>query len=110
VPGVIYFGDRIGLGALREMLAGQLWEIQKVLVLIVTVVAAGLAVLRGVLVFEKQRDKLLEEARAQREKAQRQRLENIRQRRRLEAEAKLRAESAEQKREQARELKSRMGA
>jgi tetratricopeptide (TPR) repeat protein len=108
VPGIIYFGDRIGLGMLQETLAGQLWEIQKVLVLIVTVVAAGIAALRSTLVFDKRRDRLLEEARAQREKAQRQRLENIRQRRRLEAEAKLKAGAAEQKREQARELKARM--
>ncbi len=86
VPGIIYFGEKIGLKWLQEMLAGQLWEIQQVLVIIITVMSAGIAALRSTLIFEKRRDKLIEEAKAQRERAQQVRLESIRQRRRTELE------------------------
>lgn len=97
VPGIVYFGDKVGLVRLQELLTGQLWEIQKVLVGIVTVMALGVALLRSTLIFEKRRDKLLKQAAEQREKAQRYRLETIRQRRRIDAEARLKADGEEQR-------------
>jgi hypothetical protein len=104
VPGVVYFGHKVNLGWLQEMLAGQILEIQKVLVLIVTVMALGIAALRSTLTFEKRRDKFIAEAKEQREKNQQMRLEKIRQQRRTEAEAKAKAEADEAKR---RELEDR---
>ena len=111
VPGTVFFGDKIGLGRLQKILTGQAWEIQAVLVEIVTTMALGVALLHGTLAFEKRREKLLSEARAQREKAQQTRLENIRQRRKAELETKRKAETteleAEKRRENAQELKIR---
>ena len=57
-------------------------------------IAAELA-LRTTLVFERKREKLLEEARKQREQAQHTRLERIRSQRRLEAERARKAQQAE---------------
>jgi len=108
VPGVVYFGDRVGLGWLQGMLAGQILEIQKVLVLIVTVVALGSAALYSTLVFERRRDKFIAKAKDQREQNQQARLEKIRQERRAEAEAKAKAEADATKRRQREELLQRM--
>ena len=49
-------------------------------------VSLGTAALRTTLVFDRKREKLLEEAKQQREQAQQTRLERIRNQRRLEAE------------------------
>ena len=73
------------LGWLRQILGSEPWSIQKVLILIVSMVSLGTAALRTTLVFDRKREKLLEEARQQREQAQQARLERIRQQRRLEA-------------------------
>jgi uncharacterized membrane protein len=107
VPGVVYFGHKVGLGWLQDMLAGQILEIQQVLVLIVTVVALSVAALRSTLVFEKRRDRFIAEAKEQREKNQQMRLEKIRQQRRAEADAKARAEAAAAKRLKQEELRQR---
>jgi peptidoglycan/LPS O-acetylase OafA/YrhL len=95
----------VGLGWLQEMLAGQILEIQQVLVLIVTVVALSVAALRSTLVFEKRRDRFIAEAKEQREKSQQMRLEKIRQQRRAEAEAKARVEAAAAKRQKQEDLR-----
>lgn len=87
VPGIILYGDRINLGWLKQMLGSQQWEIQKVLVGIVSVIALGIAALRTTIVFERRRDKLIEEARNQRENLQQMRLDRIKRQRVLEAEA-----------------------
>jgi tetratricopeptide (TPR) repeat protein len=108
VPGIVYFGHHVGLGWLQTLLAGQLWEIQKVLVLIVTVVALGIAALRSTLIFEKRRDRFIAEAKEQREKNQQMRLERIRQQRRVEAETKTKAEAEEARRQQQEALRQRM--
>ena len=107
VPGIVYFGHKVHLGWLQEMLAGQILEIEKVLVLIVTVIALGIAALRSTLTFEKRRDKLIAEAKEQREKNQQMRLEKIRQQRRAEAEAKAKAEADEAKRQKLEEMRQR---
>jgi len=108
VPGVVYFGHEIKLGWLQAMLAGQILEVQKVLVLIVTVIALGIAALRSTLTFEKRRDRLITEAKEQRERNQQMRLDRIRQQRRAEAEAKAQAEAEEAKRQKLDELRQRM--
>ncbi|MCL1984984.1 MAG: DUF4670 domain-containing protein, partial [Betaproteobacteria bacterium] len=107
VPGIVYFGHKAGLGWLQELLAGQIWEIQKVLILIVTIIALGVAALRSTLIFERRRDRFIAEAKEQREKNQQMRLERIRQQRRAEAEAKAKTEAEEAKRLKLEELRQR---
>ncbi len=85
IPALIYFGDDIGLGFIKRTLALQQWEIQKVLFAIITVISLGLAALRSTIIFDKRRDKLLEDAKLQREKLQNARLNRIRKRRKAEA-------------------------
>jgi len=108
VPGVVYLGHKVGLAWLQELLAGQVLEIEKVLVLIVTIVAFGIAALRSTLIFERRRDKFIAEAKEQRERNQQLRLEKIRAQRRAEAEAKAKAEADESKRQQQEELRKRL--
>ena len=86
VPSVYFWGESIGLGWLKTILGSEPWSIQKILILIVTVVSLGIAALRTTLVFDRKREKLLEEAKQQREQAQQTRLERIRNQRRMEAE------------------------
>lgn len=103
VPGIILYGDKINLGWLKQMLGNQQWEIQKVLVGIVSIIALGIAALRTTIVFEKRRDKLIEEARSHRENLQQMRLDRIKRQRILEAEAL----AKEKKRETAASLRNR---
>lgn len=108
VPAIVFWGDRIGLGWLKYLLGENQWSIQKVLVVIVTIFALGVGALRTTLVFEKKREKLLDQAREQREKAQATRVQAIRKKREVEAK-KLQKERAEaKKREKTRQLKARM--
>ena len=94
VPVVVFWGDALRLGWLKQILGADQWSIQKVLILIVSVVALGLAALRTTLTFDRKREKLLEQAREQREQAQRARLEKIKRQRRAEAEKAERERSA----------------
>lgn len=103
VPGIVLYGEKIKMGWLREILQSQQWEVQKVLLLIITVISFGLAALRSTIVFDKKRDKLIEEARAQREHLQSVRLERIRRQREAEAIALAR----EKKKEAERQRKKR---
>ena len=96
VPVVYFWGDTLRLGWLRNILGSEPWSIQKILILIVTMVSLGTAALRTTLVFDRKRERLLEEARQQREQAQQTRLERIRQQRRLEAERAQKRKDAEQ--------------
>ena len=59
-------------------------------------VSLGTAALRTTIVFDRKRERLLEEARQQREQAQQTRLERIRQQRRLEADRAQKRKDAEQ--------------
>ncbi len=86
VPSIIMFGDSVGLGWLKGILANQQWEIQKVLVGIVTIISFGLAMLRSTITFERQRDKFLLQAKEQRERLQDERLDRIRKKKQAEAE------------------------
>ncbi|MDD3682844.1 tetratricopeptide repeat protein [Desulfovibrio desulfuricans] len=96
VPVVYFWGDTLRLGWLRDILGSEPWSIQKILILIVTMVSLGTAALRTTLVFDRKRERLLEEARQQREQAQQTRLERVRQQRRLEAERAQKKKDAEQ--------------
>lgn len=108
VPAIVFFGDQIGLGWLKYLLGENQWSIQKVLVIIVTVLALGIGALRTTLIFDKKREKLLEQAREQREKAQATRVEAIRKKRQAEA-RKMQKQRAEAKeKENRRQLKARM--
>ncbi len=78
VPSIAAFGDQIGLGWLKAILRDHHWELQKVLLIILSVMALGIAALRTTLVFEKRRDQLVANAKAQREEMQRARLDRIR--------------------------------
>jgi hypothetical protein len=86
VPGIAIYGDTVGLGWLQKMIRAHHWELQKVLVTIISIMALGAAVLRTTLVFERKRERLLTEARAQREQMQQKRLERIRESKRQQAE------------------------
>ena len=86
VPVIYFWGATLHLSWLRDILGSEPWSIQKILILIVTMVSLGTAALRTTLVFDRKKEKLLEEARQQREQAQQTRLERIRQQRRMEAE------------------------
>ncbi len=85
IPAIVYFGDSVGLGWLKQILASQQWEIQKILFGIITVVSLGIAALRATIIFDKQKEKLLNDAREQRERLQSERLERIRKKQQLEA-------------------------
>lgn len=108
VPLLVFFGDKIGLGWLKYMVGENQWSIQKVLVVIVTVLALGAGALRTTLVFEKKRERLLEEAREQREKAQATRLEAIRKKRIAEAKLKQKRQAEQEKREAKRQIRAKM--
>ncbi|WP_298995749.1 hypothetical protein [uncultured Desulfovibrio sp.] len=96
VPVVYFWGETLRLGWLRDILGSEPWSIQKILILIVTMVSLGTAALRTTIVFDRKRERLLEEARQQREQAQQTRLERIRQQRRLEADRAQKKKDAEQ--------------
>ncbi|HZF62792.1 MAG TPA: hypothetical protein VEZ52_14385, partial [Desulfovibrio sp.] len=96
VPVVYFWGEALHLGWLRDILGSEPWSIQKILILIVTMVSLGTAALRTTIVFDRKRERLLEEARQQREQAQQTRLERIRHQRRLEADRAQKKKDAEQ--------------
>lgn len=81
VPAIVFFGDKFGLGWLKYLIGENQWSIQKVLAVIVTIISFGFGALRTTLVFDKKKEKLLEEARQQREKAQAMRLEMVKRKR-----------------------------
>ncbi len=95
VPIVYFWGETLRLGWLRDILGSEPWSIQKILILIVSMVSLGTSALRTTLVFDRKKEKLLEEARLQREQAQQTRLDRIRQQRRMEAERAQKKKDAE---------------
>lgn len=86
VPTIAVFGNEFGLGWLKTLIRNNHWELQKVLLIILSVMALGISALRTTLVFEKRRDQLVADARAQREQMQRVRLERIKEAMRAKAE------------------------
>lgn len=108
VPAIVFFGDKIGLGWLKYLLAENQWSIQKVLAVIVTVIAIGCGALRTTLVFERKKEKLLQQAREQREKAQATRVREIRKKRLAQAQKAKKEKEEADKKEAQRQLKARM--
>lgn len=108
VPIIVFWGEKMGLGWLKYLLGENQWSIQKVLVIIVTILAVGVGALRTTLVFDRKREKLLEQAREQRQKAQQTRIESIRKQRLAEAKKLRRQQEAAQQLENRRQLKARM--
>lgn len=108
VPAIVFFGDKMGLGWLKYILGENQWSIQKVLAIIITIVSIGLGALRTTLVFEKKRERLLEQARQQREKAQATRVNAIRKKRQAQAQKERNEKEAMEKKEAERQLKARM--
>ena len=86
VPAIAIYGNLFGLDWVQGMIRAHHWELQKVLITIISIMALGVAVLRTTLVFERKRERLLADARAQREQMQQKRLERIRENKRLQAE------------------------
>ncbi len=103
IPGIIFFGDMIGLGWLKQILASQQWEIQKILFGIITVISLGVAALRATIIFDRQREKLLNEAREQRERLQNERLERLR--RKQQAEMDKRKKELQRQREEQQRMR-----
>lgn len=87
MPAIAVFGNKFGLGWLQMIIRANHWELQKVLLVIVSAMSLGVAALRTTLVFERKRDQLVADARSQREEMQRQRLEKIKETARREHEA-----------------------
>lgn len=108
IPAIVFFGEQMGLGWLKYLIGENQWSIQKVMSLIITVIAIGAAALRTTLVFERKREKLLDEARKQREKYQATRVETIRKKRRAEAKKAENERKEAEKKEMKRQLKERM--
>lgn len=67
-PLALFYGERAGSTWATGLISTQKWQLQKGLILILSVVALGLAALRTTLVFEKKKDKLFSEAREKRTK------------------------------------------
>lgn len=106
VPAIVFWGEKMGLAWLKYLLGENQWAIQKVLIVIVTILAVGISALRTTVVFEKKREKLLDEAREQREKAQEMRLEAVKRKKKLEARKEAMQRKEAKDRETRRQLKA----
>ena len=69
VPGVIYLSQKFGQVWLADLLTSQKWQVQKGLVIIVSIVAMGLASVKTALTFEKKRAELFKEGEEREAKA-----------------------------------------
>jgi hypothetical protein len=65
LPLTIYYGQTSGAGWATGLLVKQKWQIQKGLIIILSVFALGLAALRTAVIFESAREKLFKKARGQ---------------------------------------------
>lgn len=81
VLSVLFYGDVFGLSWVQRLIKANFWELQQVLITIISIASLGVAALRTTLIFDKRRDKMLEEARMQREEMQRVRLQRAKARR-----------------------------
>ncbi len=81
---VTFFGGSIGLSWLQRLITANFWDLQRVLVGVVSATALGIAILSTVLVFDKRRETMLDNAKQQREQFQQQRLAKVKEQKRLE--------------------------
>ncbi len=70
-------GQQLGIAWLQRLVMANFWELQKVLVGVISVTALGLAVLRTTMIFEKKREEMLENAKQYRKMLQQRRLSKI---------------------------------
>lgn len=77
IPIIAIFGNEVGLGWFSKLIKEEQWGLQKIILLIISCIAIGVAAVRTTLVFERKRDLLIAEARIQREKVQKLRLKHI---------------------------------
>lgn len=64
MPLALYYGERAGASWALSLASAQKWQIQKGLILFLSMASLGFAALRTAMVFEKKRDKLFAEARS----------------------------------------------
>ncbi|WP_243310344.1 tetratricopeptide repeat protein [Fundidesulfovibrio agrisoli] len=69
VPGIIFLSQKFGQAWIGDMLSSQKWQVQKGLIIIVSIVAMGLASVKTALTFEKKRAELFKEGEAREAKA-----------------------------------------
>ncbi len=77
IPAILFYGNQIGLSWLQQLVANNYWELQRVLLAVISTFALGIAILRSSLIFDKRRVEMLENAKTQREQSQQQRLARI---------------------------------
>ncbi|MDL2317077.1 tetratricopeptide repeat protein [Desulfovibrio sp. OttesenSCG-928-A18] len=63
LPLILLYGDKIGLDLAASLIAKERWQVQKALLVVVTILAVGIAGLRTLMRFETIRDKILAKAR-----------------------------------------------
>ncbi len=88
IPAILFYGNKIGLSWLQQLVSSNYWELQRVLLAVISTFALGIAILRSSLVFDKKRIEMLENAKTQREQSQQQRLARIKREKEKESEAK----------------------
>ncbi len=77
VPLLTFYGDAIGLTWLQKLITQNFWELQSVLLVVISSLALGFAILRTTLIFDKRRTTMIEKAKAEREVLQQERLSKI---------------------------------
>ncbi len=77
IPAILFYGNKIGLSWLQQLVANNYWELQRVLIAVISTFALGIAIMRSSLIFDKRREQMLENAKTQREQGQQQRLARI---------------------------------
>ena len=103
-----FFGQNLHLGWLKALITANKISILEVLLVVVSVLSLGLAALRTTLIFDKRRDKLVEQAKTTREQEQQARLGKIRQQQQEKAAALRKQREEERQAELKRELRERL--
>jgi len=67
LPLIVMYSDKLGLDVANSIFIQERWQVQKVLLFVVTVIAVSVAVLKTVLRFERIREKILAKAKAKKE-------------------------------------------
>ncbi len=86
VPVLTFYGDALGLAGLQRTIKLNFWELQTVLISVISASALGISILTTGLTFDKKRENMLETAKQQREEVQQQRLNKILARKKAEQE------------------------
>ncbi|MBQ9537468.1 MAG: hypothetical protein IJU79_06770 [Desulfovibrionaceae bacterium] len=103
-----FFGDILHLGWLKALISANKISILEVLVVIVSVLALGIAALRTTIIFDSRKERLVERAKQTREREQQARLNRIRKNKQKRLEAERMEREAEKQADLRRELRERM--